>query len=290
MQEVITYSMTTMEALKQVVPPEDLATYPPLRVVNPQSSDFEYLRPVLRANLLRTLATNVRQHPGEVALFEAARVYLTEPSGRPTEQEHIVGVVGGQREDRWGRGSGEPVDFYDAKGYIESALGAIDVAVSFNEAALFSMLPGRAAELTIDGRVVGSIGQVHPKVAAAFDIDTDAYLFELVLDELLPFVGGVHRAEPIVRFPAVVEDLALVVAKTVPAERVRALIEQHALVRGAQVFDVYEGERIGPDKKSLAFSVTYQSQDHTLDDKEVAKARSAIVSRLENELNAELRG
>ena len=291
MQEVITYSLTTMEALQQVVPPEDLATYPPLRVVNPLSAEYEYLRPVLRANLLRTLGANIRQHEGEVALFEAARAYLTDPEGgRPQEQEHIVGVVGGQREDRWGHASAGPVDFYDAKGYVEAALGAVAIDAVFNEAALFGMLPGRAAEIIIDGRRVGSIGQVHPKVASAFDIDREVYLFELIVDELLPSVTGVRRAEPIVRFPGVAEDLAIVVEKRVTAAAVRSIIEQHALVRSAEVFDVYEGEQIGASKKSLAFSVIYQSPDHTLDDKEVAKARQAIVARLKNELNAELRG
>lgn len=291
MQEVITYSLTTLEALQQVVPPEDLATYPPLRVVNPLSAEYEYLRPVLRANLLRTLGANIRQHEGEVALFEAARVYLTDPEGgRPQEQEHIVGVVGGQREDRWGRASGEPVDFYDAKGYVEAALAAVAIDITFSEAALFGMLPGRAAEIAIDGWRVGSIGQVHPKVAAAFDIDRDVFLFELIVDELLPSVVGVRHAEPIVRFPAVVEDIAVVVDKGVPAARVRWIIEQQSLVRGAEVFDVYEGGQIASNKKSLAFSVTYQSPDHTLDDKEVAKARQSIIARLKNELNAELRG
>jgi phenylalanyl-tRNA synthetase beta chain len=292
MQEVITYSLTTMEALQQVVPPEDLTTYPPLRVVNPLSAEYEYLRPVLRANLLRTLGANIRQHEGEVALFEAARAYLTDPEGgRPQEQEHIVGVVGGQREDRWGRASGEPVDFYDAKGYVEAALGAVAIDVTFNEAALFGMLPGRAAEIAIDGRRVGSIGQMHPKAASAFDIDRDVYLFELIVDELLPSVVGVRRAEPIVRFPAVIEDLSMWVDEKLPSSRAKHVIEQHPLVQSAVIFDVYRSEELfaGPGKKSLAFSVTYQSPDHTLDDKEVAKARQAIIARLKNELNADLR-
>jgi phenylalanyl-tRNA synthetase beta chain len=272
------------------VPPEELSTYPPLRVINPVSADHEYLRPVLRANVLRALAGNLRQHEGEVALFEAARTYLTEPDGgRPQEQEHIVGVVAGEREDRWGRASGEPVDFYDAKGYVEAALRALDIAAAFEEQPEFGMLRGRAAAIMVDGRRAGTIGQVHPDVAAAFEIDCDVFLFELIVDELLPSVPAVRRAEPVVRFPPVVEDLAVVVDKRVPAAQVRSLIEQHALVRSAPVFDVYEGDQIAANKKSLAFSVTYQSPDHTLDDKEVAKARQAIVARLKNELNAELR-
>jgi phenylalanyl-tRNA synthetase beta chain len=289
MQEVITYSLTTLEALQRVVAPEELATYPPLRVVYPVSAEHEYLRPVLRASLLETLAANIRQHDGEIALFEAARAFLTEPDGPPQEQEHITGVVAGRREDRWGRASGEPVDFFDAKGYVEAALRAAGLAATFQDATAYGLVPGRTAEVLIDGRRAGTIGQVHPQTAAHFDIDQDVYLFELIVDELLPSVEQVRRVEPVSRFPPVVQDIALVVDKQLAAERVRALIAQHELVVRAQLFDVYEGERIPAGKKSLAFSVAYQSPEHTLTDEEVAKAQRSILGRLKSELGAELR-
>jgi phenylalanyl-tRNA synthetase beta chain len=279
-----------MEALAQVVPPEDLATYPPLRVTNPVSSEWEYLRPSLRANALRTIAANVRQHDGELAIFEAARVYLTEPDGPPIEREHVTGAVAGRREDRWGHASGESVDFYDAKGYVESALHQLGTEATFDEAPSFGLVPGRTAEIKIGGDVVGTIGQVHPRVASWFDIDHEVYLFELVVDDLLPRVPAVRRAESISRFPPVVQDIAIVVDRSLVAARARKMIEAHPLVRSAQVFDVYEGDRIPAGKKSLAFSVTYQSPEKTLTDEDVAKAQKSIVERLRKELGAELRG
>jgi phenylalanyl-tRNA synthetase beta chain len=267
----------------------------------------------------------VRQREGELALFEAARVYVPEPEGLrpeassrggsselaeisdrgaepeglrpeaqpeglPQEQEHVVGVVTGQREDRWGRPSGESVDFYDAKGYVEAALRSLGVEVAFQEATAYGLVPGQTADLLAHGREVGTLGQVHPSVAAAFAIAQDVYLFELVVDELLPSVGDVRRYQTPSRFPPVVQDVALLVARQLRADQVRAVIEEHELVRRAQLFDVYEGERIPPDKKSLAFSVTYQSPDHTLTDEEVARAQRAILERLRRELSAELRG
>ncbi len=290
MQEVITYSLTTLDALKQVVPPEELATYPPLRVVNPVSAEHEYLRPVLRASLLKAASANVRQREGELALFEAARVYVPEGEGKHQEHEHVVGVVTGRREDRWGHASAEPVDFYDAKGYVERALAALGVEATFQEAVAYGFVPGRTAELLADGRKVGTLGQVHPAVAAFFDISQDVYLFELVVDELLASVGAVRRYQPLSRFPPVMQDIALLVDRRLPADRLRALIEEHELVRRAQVFDVYEGAGVPADKKSVAFSVTYQEPDHTLTDDEVARAQRAIVERLKRELGAELRG
>ncbi len=290
MQEVVTYSLTTLEALSRVVPPEDLAARPPVRAANPVSSEYEYLRPTLRTNLLKTLAANARQHEGELALFEAGRAYVPESDGMPREEEHVVGVLTGEREDRWGRPCGEAVDFYDAKGYVEAALRSVGVGIAFRESESFALVPGQAAELVADGRRVGTIGRVHPSVASAFDIAQDVYLFELVLDELLPSVGGARRYQALSRFPPVVQDIALLVDRGLAAGEVRAAIEEHDLVRAADLFDVYEGDRIPADKKSLAFTVTYQSPDHTLTDAEVAKAQSAILKRLRGQLGAELRG
>jgi phenylalanyl-tRNA synthetase beta chain len=166
----------------------------------------------------------------------------------------------------------------------------LGVEAAFQEATAFGLVPGRTADLLADGRKVGTLGQVHPSVAAAFDIAQDVYLFELVVDELLPSVGDVRRYQPLSRFPPVVEDVALLVDRQLPAEGVRAVIEEHDLVYRAELFDVYEGGRMPPGKKSLAFSLTYQSPDHTLTDEEVAQARRAIVERLRQELGAELRG
>jgi len=290
MQEVINYSLTTLEALQRVLAPEELAARPPLRVANPLSADLEYLRTTLRASLLQTIASNLRHREGEIALFEAARVYLPAGEDLPQEQEHIAGVVGGWREDRWGRPTDEAIDFYDAKGYLQELLSGLGVTPTLVEADVFGMVPGRTAQVQVEGRVIGLLGQVHPRVAAAFDIPRDLYLFEVVLDELLPCVGGPRHYESVPRFPAVVQDIALVVEQGVPAGSVQAIIEQAPLVRRAKLFDVYTGEQVGAGKKSLAFSVSYQSPDHTLTDQEVARAQRGILERLKREVGATLRG
>ena len=287
MQEIITYSLTTSEELERVLPEGQLKRL--LKVVNPLSAEHEYLRPVLRGSVLKTLAANVRQRESEIALFEASRVYLPRSGELPEEQEHIAGVVTGKRDDRWGRSSDEPVDFYDAKGYVQAALQAAGVEGTFEAAEEFGLLPGRTAVVSAAGVKVGVIGQLHPSVASSFGIDQDVYLFELVVDHLLPAVQAGVGYAPLMRFPAVVQDIALVVDSSQPAEDVRRLIERHELVRAVRVFDVYEGEGVPADRKSLAFSVTYQSAEKTLTDEEVARAQSEILKSLSEELNAELR-
>jgi phenylalanyl-tRNA synthetase beta chain len=290
MQEVITYSLLTQEALERVLSPEDLAAHPPLRVANPMSAEMEYLRTSLRASLLQALAANLRHGEGGVAIFEAARVYLRRDDELPDERECVAAVISGRREDRWGHPSEDSVDFYDAKGYLEQLLNGLGVEAILAEAESFALVPGRTAEVRIGDRVVGVLGQVHPRVTAAFDIAQDVYLFEVVLDEVLPLVGGPRHYESIPRFPPVVQDIAVVVEEGVPAGRVQAIIEQARLVGRVRLFDVYTGEQVAKGKKSLAFSVAYQSPDHTLTDEEVARGQRGILERLKREVEATLRG
>jgi phenylalanyl-tRNA synthetase beta chain len=289
MQEVINYSLTTLEALQQVAPPELLSEQPPLRVINSLSSQHEYLRTTLRASVLQSLAANQRYAGGELALFEAARAYLPRGSDLPLEEEHVTGVVGGWREDRWGHPTSEPVDFYDAKGYLETLFDGLGLKTEFVAADIFGMAPGDSAEVRIDEEIVAVVGQVHPKVTAAFDVDGDAYLFEVVLDRLLPFVGGRHGYEPVSRFPPAVQDIAVIVDDGVPAADIASIIEKAPLVREVRLFDYFAGEQIGAGKKSLAFEITYQSSEHTLTDEEVARAQRGIVERLKRQLGATLR-
>ena len=289
MQEVITYSLVSLDLLRAVVPSEDLAADPPLRVVNPVSLEHEYLRPTLRPSLLRTLAANLRVSDTALALFETARTYHRRGGGLPDEVETLAGVVAGRRPDRWGGPSDEPVDFFDAKGYVEHLFARLGVQAGYQPAEDHGLLPGRTARITVDGQAVGWLGQVHPEVLERFDVRGEAYLFEVDLRALLPHVGGVPAYRPVSRFPAVERDLAVVVEEAVPAERVRAVILDHRLVRDARIFDVYTGDQVPAGRKSLAFSVTYQSYEKTLSDEEVDRAQAEIVARLAREVGGTLR-
>ena len=303
MQEVITYSLTTLQALAKVLPKEDLALYPPYRVANPVSAEHEYLRPTLRASLLQTLGSNLRFQEGPVALFETARVYLRPDESTahgverregeralPAEREHVCGVVSGHRYDRWGRASGEALDFFDAKAYVEDLLRGVGARAEYAPITEHAMAPGRTAELRVDGRRIGLLAQVHPDVAASFDIGQDAFLFELVLDDLLPYASDRRTMRDVSRFPAVEQDLALIVDAATPAGDLQRAIESVALVRSARVFDVYTGGQMPAGRKSIAFAVAWQSEDHTLTDEEVARAQRKLVERLRREFGAELRG
>jgi phenylalanyl-tRNA synthetase beta chain len=289
MQEVITYSLTNMESLAKVLPPEELSQRPPLRVANPMSYQQEYLRTTLRGSLLETLASNLRHHQGRIALFEVARVYLPRAEELPQEVESLVGALAGDRPDRWGQPRGEPVDLHDAKAYLEFLFDRLGLAVTYHDGEDFALVPGRTAEVRLDGQRVGLLGQVHPRVAAAFDIEQDVYLFEVDLETLAPQVGKPRLYQPLSRFPAVEEDIAIVVDEVVTAAQVQAIIEAFPLVQRAALFDVYTEAPVPAGKKSLAYSVAYQSLDHTLSDAEVNRERRRILDRLSRQVGAVLR-
>jgi phenylalanyl-tRNA synthetase beta chain len=290
LQEVITYSLTDLATLQKVVPPEELQINPPLRVANPMSREFEYARTTLRGSMLQTLEKNVRTSGSDfLALFEIARTYQPREDDLPHEVETLCAAISGRKPGWWQEPNPKPVGFYDARAHIDHLLAALHVAADYRPANDYAHLPGRTAEVWIGDSRVGLVGQVHPRVAASFDIKRDIAMFELDLEVLLLHVPETVHYEPVSPYPSVEESLAVVVDHEVQAADLARLIERSKLVRSVAVLSVYTGPPIPKGKKSLAFSVSYQSSDRTLSDDDVAKERTRIVERLKRELNAEIR-
>jgi phenylalanyl-tRNA synthetase beta chain len=290
MQEVITYPLTSLEVLERVVPPDALSAEPPVAVINPLNVGEERLRTTLRASLLDAASRNLRVGRQSVRFFEAARVYFPTATGLPDERERIAGVVAGARLDRWGSPTGESCDFYDAKAFVAAVFERLSLPVTYEASEEYGLLAGRTARLSHEGRALGVLGQVHPRTAGAFGLSDAVYLFEIRLEEVLPHVRPVPHYLAVSKFPAVVEDLAVVVSREVPAGSLLDEILAHPLAVAARVFDEYEGDPVPEGKKSLAFSVSYQAPDRTLTDADVKKARERILSRLSGKWSAELRG
>jgi phenylalanyl-tRNA synthetase beta chain len=293
-QEIITYSLTGLDTLSNLTPeprpPEPL----PLRIVKPLTADQEYLRPGLRANLLATLAANRRHEDGGIRLFEAGRIYVPRANDLPDEPEVLGGVMSGPRvETSWLGGDGT-LDFSDVKGVIEGLLGYLGVSVSFEKSSDEGLHPARQAAIvgnSGDGHKVklGVIGELHPKVADAFEIAGPAGLFELDLTALAPLAAGHRMFQPIPRFPNMTRDLALVVDAGITHQRVLDIINSFPLISEVVLFDVYSGKQVAAGKKSLAYRLVYQSPTHTLTDEEVNRVQEQILARLTKELGATLR-
>jgi phenylalanyl-tRNA synthetase beta chain len=302
--EVITYSMTSLESVGKLGLGEaELRRENYIRLVNPLSSEREYMRRTLMNHLLETLRDNLRFTDG-VAIFEVGQVYLPKEGELLPDEPRRLGIVmsGPGLARSWLAASAEPVDFYDLKGVVETLLTRLGITeYAFASAEHPTLHPGRTAELRLVGAAVPSapsdksiaiLGEVHPLVREAFGLpDQPVCLAEFDLEALLAQAQAVRPMQLISRFPPVVEDLSIVVAEEVPAQRVQEVIAQAGgeLLTQVTLFDVWRGGQVPTGKKSLAYALMYQGQDHTLGPDEISRVREQILQQLAEELGAELR-
>ncbi len=251
-----------------------------IEIANPMSSDQSQLRTTLLGSLLDTIARNRAQGALALRLFEGGAVYL--PSGEPY---HLGALIAGPvRPATWREPDPPVADFSAAKGVLGGLLGALRVEWTVEEAARPFLHPGRAASIIVRDRAVGWLGELHPSVAEA------VAGFELDLDAVGEPPTAVYR--DLTSFPAVREDLAVVVSEQTSAAEVLAVVRDAGapLLVDASVFDVYrDPERIGADKVSLALRLTYRAPDRTLTDAEVAARRAEIVAGVESKLGGAIR-
>ena len=295
LQEVMTYSLTTPERERRAFTPGTAPDDRPyVTLVNPISAERVAMRHSLLASVLEIAAANSR-HRDRLALFEIAPVYLVEEEATlPNEPRRCAIVLTGAREPlSWKASDRAPMDFFDLKGVVEALIAGLHIAdVTYAAATHPTFLPGRTAQLLINGEAAGWLGELHLAVREQYDLPAQPVLAaDLDFEKLLAQVDESYAVSPVPEFPPVKEDLAVIVDEAVPADRVEAVIRASGgvLLAGLTLFDVYRGEQIGAGKKSLAYSLTYQAPDRTLTDAEVAKLRGRIVKRLQEELGAVLR-
>jgi phenylalanyl-tRNA synthetase beta chain len=305
LQEAITYSLTNLEREAALDPgrtAEDQAQEPYVVITNPITQDRSVMRRSLLSTVLEIAAANLRFRD-RVEIFEVGKVFLLEPGEElPEEPRHLSIVMVGPRDERhWltpggarGQASDGPeLDFYDLKGVVDTLLERLHVDdVAYEPAEHPTFQPGRTARLVIGGADVGVLGEVHPLVREGFDLPGRRLAAaELDLEALLAQVPLTWFVEPISPYPAVLQDLAVVVDEEVPAATVQALIAETGgfLLKRVELFDVYRGEPVPAGKKSLAYALTFQAPDKTLREVVVAKQVQRVVGRLAAELGAELR-
>ncbi len=286
----------------------------PVVLANPLSEDQSAMRTTVLGSLLDVARRNQAHGAASVALFESARVYLPSPptglnvaqqaTSRPVgggfageraapcyEPHRVAALATGALAPASWRGAGEPADFFALKGVLEALAGQLGAALSFAPAEEPFLHPGRSAAVGAGGEPAGWIGELHPLVAREWDLEAAAG-FEIDLAPLLAAAGaGEETFEDVTGFPAVNQDIAVVAPAEVSAETVRetVLAAGGELLRGARVFDLYEGEQVGEGNKSLALRLEFRAADRTLTDEEVAERRAAIESGLA-QIGGSLRG
>ena len=245
-------------------------------IENPMSEDESVMRTTLLGSLLHIAQRNAARGQGVPGIFESGRVYVDSGATLPNEHHALGALV--------------PGDVFAAKAHLEALLGALRVPSVFASDPQPFLHPGRSAAVLADGIPVGWVGDVHPLVAAAWDLDAVA-AFEIDLDAVIAHSAPVAQYEDLTSFPELREDIAVVVDAGVPAATVLDIVRQAGgkLLARAEVFDVYRGEQIPAGRTSLAIALEFRARDRTLTDADVAPVREKIVARLASELGGELR-
>jgi len=301
LQEVVSYHMTSIEREARLFlgntpgvsgDAGSLKGY--VQLVNPIASDRYVMRQNLLSSVMEVVERNARIR-ARMALFEIGPVFIASEEGDlPDEPQRLAIVLTGPRSlPGWQPADSATMDFYDLKGILAALLEALHIeAVRYESAGHPSFHPEKQAKVQAGEREIGVFGELHPVIRQNYDLPGSPLLAaELDLDMLLPLIPERYISQPVPAYPPVLEDLALVVDETLPAERVAEVIHQAGgkIVTGVRLFDVYRGEKIGAGKKSLAYSLTYQAPNKTLTDRDVAGIRTRILRRLEQELGAALR-
>jgi len=298
--QVVGWSFTDPGEAERLRIPSDDPRANPVLLANPLSEEQSAMRTTLLGSLLDVAARNDARGASDLAFFESARVYLqganqvekVDPlaghfaGDQPapfSEPHRFAALAAGSLSERSWRGGGEAADFFALKGALEALARQLGVELSFAPAEQPFLHPGRSAAVSIDGGAIGWLGEVHPLVCRAWDLDA-AVAFEIEASPLLAAATlGEEAYEEATEFPAVRQDLAVVVPEELPASEVTATIRAAAdeYLHSIEIFDIYRGDQVGKGAKSLAMNLEFCSGERTLTDEEVAGLREAIKAKLD---------
>jgi phenylalanyl-tRNA synthetase beta chain len=269
----------------------------PVDLINPMNSEQSQMRRSILPGLLRSVAYNLSRGVTNVQLYETGVVFFASEGRKlPKERQLLAGVlVGSWTIAGWNTHSSQ-LDFFDGKGVLENLLRELNITKSRLKPLEASdapwLQPGRAAELFAGSKKLGWLGEIHPRVSAAFDIAVPVVAFELDLATLVGAAGQARPYKDVPQFPAVELDLAVVVDESVSAERLGQVISSAGgnLLDEHRLFDVFRDvDKLGAGKKSLAFSLTYRAADRTLTLDEVEKLHQKVISKVTSATGAEVR-
>ncbi|PRT70418.1 phenylalanine--tRNA ligase subunit beta [Streptococcus anginosus] len=288
--EVITYALTTPEkAVQFSTNPSNLT-----ELMWPMTVDRSVLRQNMVAGILDTVAYNVARKNKDLALYEIGKVF--EQTGNPqeelpTEINSFAFALTGLVTEKDFQTPAVPVDFFYAKGILEALFDRLGLKVEYTATqALAGMHPGRTATISLDGQVVGFVGQVHPVTAKDYNIP-ETYVAEINLTAIEQVMQPAKPFVEITKFPAVTRDIALLLKAEISHKEVVEAIEAAGVKRltDIKLFDVFSGEKLGLGMKSMAYTLTFQNPEDTLEDEEVARYMEKIQKSLEVTIGAEVR-
>lgn len=281
--EIITYSFVSPASFDAIRIPADSPLRRTVKLVNPLGEDTSIMRTVILPSMLDILSRNFAFKNKGVKLYEIGKIYLPKDGEKlPDEPKRMIFGTYGEHEN-----------FFTLKGEIDAILDQLNVhpATYIADTKNPSYHPGRCADIVIDGKKMGVIGQIHPLVAETYGIGGEVYVAELDFTGLQAVLAPERVFHSLPKFPTVSRDLALVCEESMTVGMLEACIKKAGgkLLRSVQLFDIYRGPGIAPGKKSIAFSLELRADDRTLTDEDTTGVMNAVLEKLKNDLGVSLR-
>lgn len=286
LSEIYTYGFVSQKDLEKSNISEEIKKYA-ITIQNPLSDEYMLMRPTTVPSMMQTLAINNNKKNLNVKLFDLSRNY------KNIKQEVEAGEVPLQEEILTIGMYGEEIDFYTLKGMIENILEATHI-VHYEiekETQNASYHPGRCANVKVGMDVIATLGEVHPEVLDNYEITKRAYLAEVNITKLVKYAKANKKYTEVPKFPAVERDIAVLVDEEVEVGQIEKIVTKKAkkLLESMQLFDIYRDEKLGENKKSVAYSLIFRDKNKTLSDEEINEVMGSIISELEETLKAQLR-
>ncbi|HDG4919442.1 TPA: phenylalanine--tRNA ligase subunit beta [Staphylococcus aureus] len=278
LDQAITYSLVSKEDATAF----SMQQRQTIDLLMPMSEAHASLRQSLLPHLIEAASYNVARKNKDVKLFEIGNVFFANGEGElPDQVEYLSGILTGDYVVNQWQDKKETVDFYLAKGVVDRVSEKLNLEFSYRRADIDGLHPGRTAEILLENKVVGFIGELHPILAADNDLKR-TYVFELNFDALMAVSVGYINYQPIPRFPGMSRDIALEVDQNIPAADLLSTIHAHDgnILKDTLVFDVYQGEHLEKGKKSIAIRLNYLDTEETLTDERVSKVQAEIEAAL----------
>lgn len=281
LNQAINYSLVDKERANHFA----LQNRDTVALLMPMSEAHSTLRQSLIPHLIDAVAYNVARKNTQVRLYELGRVFFGNGEGElPDEVEYLSGILTGDYTVNAWQGKKEEIDFFIAKGIVDRVAEKLDIQFEYEAGEINGLHPGRTAYVKLNGKVIGFVGELHLQIEKDNDLKR-TYVFELNYDELMAVSVGYINYQPIPRFPGVSRDIALVINRDIPSAKLVNIIQQNGddILQEAEVFDVYEGEHVAEDEKSIAIRLSYLDTEDTLTDDKVNAVHEAILTALQAE-------
>ncbi|MFW6278976.1 MAG: phenylalanine--tRNA ligase subunit beta [Bacillota bacterium] len=290
LDEIISFSLMDKDIYEQmgIAAESDLRDW--VEIKNPLNESFSVMRTSLIPNMLRILSDNAKRQQQELRFFELGKVFQSSENERPREMRKLAGGSMGYISENW---HNDAPDFYYLKGVLENLVSRLKLNnLKFRATEKPYLHPGRTAEIYYGKQKVGILGEVSPELIDEFDLQKGTSVFQIDFDVLEKKVKpNDFEFESLPKFPPVARDLAVIVSRDIPAVVLLDEIDDNGgeLLKQVNLFDVYRGEQISENKKSLAFELLFQAEDRTLTDEEVNNVFNRIVDNLQDKYNVTVR-